>query len=72
MKTYGGVDIQINVFLTLALVSGEWSASWPSPFTPGEGASIWVDARIDIDEVEWRTILTLRGLELRLLLPSVS
>jgi hypothetical protein len=27
MKTYGGVDVQIHVFLTSALVGGEWSAS---------------------------------------------
>jgi hypothetical protein len=29
MKTYGGVDVQIHIFLTLALVGGEWSASRP-------------------------------------------
>jgi hypothetical protein len=29
MKTHGGVDVQIRVFLTLALVGGEWSASGP-------------------------------------------
>jgi hypothetical protein len=27
MKTYGGVDVQIHIFLTSALVGGEWSAS---------------------------------------------
>jgi hypothetical protein len=30
------VDIQIQIFLTSALVEGEWSASRPSRFTPGE------------------------------------
>jgi hypothetical protein len=34
MKTYGGVDVQIQVFLTSAVVEGEWSASCPSHFTP--------------------------------------
>jgi hypothetical protein len=29
MKTYGEVDVEIHVFLTLALVEGEWSASCP-------------------------------------------
>jgi hypothetical protein len=36
MKMYKGVDVQIHVFLTLALVGGEWSALLPSSFTPKE------------------------------------
>jgi hypothetical protein len=38
MKTYGEVDVQIQVFLTLALVGGEWSASRTCHLTPGERA----------------------------------
>jgi hypothetical protein len=34
MKTYGGVGIQIHVFLTSALIQGEWSASRPGPHYP--------------------------------------
>jgi hypothetical protein len=34
MKTYGRVNIQINVFLTSALVGDQWSASCPSRFGP--------------------------------------
>jgi hypothetical protein len=34
MKAYGGVDVQIHIFLTSALVEGEWSASRPGRFTP--------------------------------------
>jgi hypothetical protein len=36
MKTYGGVNVYIQAFLTSALVGGEWSASHPDRFTPGE------------------------------------
>jgi hypothetical protein len=36
MKTYGGVDVQIHIFLTSALVGGEWSASLRCRFTPGK------------------------------------
>jgi hypothetical protein len=34
MKAYGGVDVQIHIFFTSALVGGEWSASSPCRFTP--------------------------------------
>jgi hypothetical protein len=36
MKAYGGVDVQIHVFMTSALVGREWLASRPSHFTLGE------------------------------------
>jgi hypothetical protein len=36
MKTYGGVDLWMHVFLTSALVGGEWLASRSDRFTPGE------------------------------------
>jgi hypothetical protein len=35
MKTYGGMDVWIHVFLISALVGGEWSASRPARFAPG-------------------------------------
>jgi hypothetical protein len=38
MKTYGGVDVEIHVFLTSALVGNKWSASRPGRFTPGDNA----------------------------------
>jgi hypothetical protein len=38
MKMYGGVGVQIHVFLNLALVRSEWSALGPVRFTPGERA----------------------------------
>jgi hypothetical protein len=36
MKTYGGVNVQIHVFLASALVGGEWSDTRPGRFTPVE------------------------------------
>jgi hypothetical protein len=38
MKTYGGLDVQIHVFLTSALVGDEWSGSRPGRFISGERA----------------------------------
>jgi hypothetical protein len=32
------VDVEIHIFLTWALVGGEWSASCPGRFKPGERA----------------------------------
>jgi hypothetical protein len=70
MKAYGGVNVLIHIFLTSALVGGEWSGSRPSRYTPGERApgTHWigglVDARASLDNVEKRKCLTLPGLEL--------
>jgi hypothetical protein len=71
MKAYGGVDVQIHIFLTSALVGDEWSASRPCRFTPEERAcgtlwrAGWVGPRTGLDDVEMRKFLTLTGLELR-------
>jgi hypothetical protein len=71
MKAYGGVDIEIRIFLTSALAGGEWSASRPCRFTPGEiDASThwigdWVGPRAGLNDVEKRKFVTLPGLELR-------
>jgi hypothetical protein len=70
MKTYGGDDVYIQVFLTSALVGGEWLDSLPSCFTPGERAPVthwiggWVDPRAGLDTAEKKTFLTLLGLKL--------
>jgi hypothetical protein len=68
MKAYGGVDVQIYIFLTLALAGGEWSASHPGRFTPGERAPSthwidWVDPGAGLDDVENRKFLTSPRLE---------
>jgi hypothetical protein len=51
MKTYGRVDVYIHVFLTSALVGGEWSASRPGRFTPGtHWLGGWMGPRADLDD----------------------
>jgi hypothetical protein len=71
MKAYGGVDVEVHIFLTVALDGGEWSVSRPSHFAPGERAPVthwiggWVDPRASVDDVEERTFLTLPALELQ-------
>jgi hypothetical protein len=61
------------LFLTSALVGGEWSTSRPGRFTPRERApgthwiGGWVDLRAGLYDLENRKFLTLPGLELRLL-----
>jgi hypothetical protein len=74
MKAYGEIDILIHIFLNSAPVGGEWLASRPGRFTPGERADgthligVWVDPRAGIDYIEKRKFLNLPGLELN---PSV-
>jgi hypothetical protein len=71
MKAYGEVDLWVKIFLTSALVVGEWSASRPCCFNPGERAfgthwiGSWVSPRAGLDYMEKRKFLTLPGLELR-------
>jgi hypothetical protein len=58
MKAYGGVDVVTHVFLTLALVGGEWSASRLCRFTPRERAhgthwiGGWVDTTAGLNDME--------------------
>jgi hypothetical protein len=65
MKVYVGVDVYIHIFLTSALVGGEWSASLLGHFTPEEWAPGahwirgWVGPRAGLDDVEKRKFLTL-------------
>jgi hypothetical protein len=63
MKTYGEVDIQINIFLTLAF-GGEWSASRPGRFTPDtHWIGGWVGPKAGLDNMK-RKFLTLMRFEL--------
>jgi hypothetical protein len=57
MKTYGGVDEKIYVFLTSVLVGDKWSASRSGRFTPEEGAPVphriggWEGPRAGVNDV---------------------
>jgi hypothetical protein len=46
MKAYDGVHVYIHIFLTSALVGGEWSASRPGRFTPGKEPQYPSDRRL--------------------------
>jgi hypothetical protein len=71
MKAYWGVDVEIHIFLTSALVGVEWSASRLGRFIPGKRdpgihwVGGWVDPRASLDDAEKRKFLILPGLELR-------
>jgi hypothetical protein len=61
--------VYIHIFSTSALVGGEWPASRPCRYTPGEKApgSHWIGGWVDIKafmvDVEKRKFLTLPGLK---------
>jgi hypothetical protein len=69
MKTYGGVDVQIQVLLTWALVgSGQLHAV--AALSPGKELPVLIGyeagyPRIGLDDVERRKMFLLPGLELR-------
>jgi hypothetical protein len=58
-------------FLTSTLVGGEWSASFPGRFTPGERTPCthwiggWMEPRTSLNDVKKRKFLTLQEFEFR-------
>jgi hypothetical protein len=46
---YGRVDVYSRIYMTSALAGGEWSASRPGRFTPGERApgTYWIGGWVD-------------------------
>jgi hypothetical protein len=71
MKRYGGADVEIHVFLFLALVGGEWLASRPCHITPRERApsTHWIgdraNPRAGLDDINKWKFLTLLELQLQ-------
>jgi hypothetical protein len=60
MKTYGGVDVQIHIFLTSALAGCVVNFTSQPHWIGG-----WVDPRVGLEDIEKRKFLTVPGLELR-------
>jgi hypothetical protein len=60
MKAYGGVEVEIHIFLTSALAGGDWSALRPGRFIPGDTdpgthwIGGWVNPRAGLDDLEKR------------------
>jgi hypothetical protein len=72
MKAYDGVDVQIHILLTSALVACEWSASRLGRFTPGkEPVCHWMEYLVEptagVDDVVKRKFLTPTGTRTRTL-----
>jgi hypothetical protein len=67
MKTYGGVDVEIHIFWISALSGGEWTASSPCRFIPGERTpgthwiGGWVGPRASVAAVTSTTLLRNRN-----------
>jgi hypothetical protein len=66
MKAYGWLDKRFHIFLTSALVGGEWIASHTGRFTPGEIAPVPIGYEVGwTPEPVWATweekILDLTG-----------
>jgi hypothetical protein len=78
MKTNGGFGGIAPPFLTSALVGGQWSASHPGSFTPGEinpgthWIGGWVGPRAGLNTLEKSKTLPLSGMEPRPSSPSPS
>jgi hypothetical protein len=71
MKAYGEVALKTQVFLTSALVGGEWSASRPRHFISRERApgtrwiGGWVGSRTSLEDMEKLKFLPSSGLVLQ-------
>jgi hypothetical protein len=62
-----GMDVQVHVFFTFALVGGEWSSSRPAALPPGERArgthcvGGWVDPTTGLNDMKELKILDTTG-----------
>jgi hypothetical protein len=63
MKAYGVVDVQIHIFLTSALLGGEWMSFTARPLYPRGKNPLthwiggWVGLRAGLDDLEKRKFL---------------
>jgi hypothetical protein len=55
MKAYGGVDVEIHLFMNSALVGGEWSATCPGRFNYGGRAPMPIGWATDPFWTSWRS-----------------
>jgi hypothetical protein len=67
MKVYERMDVQIHIFLISVLVGGEWPASRPGRFSPGERGpgTHWVDPRAGLEDMQKWKFLPSPELELQ-------
>jgi hypothetical protein len=73
MKTYTELDVFIHIFLTSALVVGEWPVRRPCRFTSCMYCiRSWMGPRADLEGVDKRKFLILPGLQFRLLCRPAS
>jgi hypothetical protein len=68
MKAYGGVHVEVQIFLTSALAGCEWSASCTGRFSPGESVTgtNWIGGWVTPEPfwMTWRKFLTPPGLRI--------
>jgi hypothetical protein len=71
MKAYGRLDVYSHIFLTSALVGGEWSASRPKETAPDtHWIGGWVGPKAGLDAKEKRKSFTCR--ETNLAIPNME
>jgi hypothetical protein len=52
IKVCGGMELQLQSLLTIALDVGEWSASFPRSFTSGETVQVPSEPKVCVDTLE--------------------
>jgi hypothetical protein len=65
MKTCGGVEVLAAPFLASVVDGGEWSASRPGLFTPGEKSLVPFQCEAGWPCADEKNLLPLPGIELR-------
>ena len=74
MKAYGGMEVQFDALLILGRNGGDWPASWPRCYNPGERhpgvlwPQGWVDPAVILDTLGVKKNLTLTRNQAQLLI----